>query len=590
MTKKRIDRSISIYSDNIALKSVTEKISKKLGLKITEDDGAIQVIDIDSNENFKPSREAAVKIFTGSLERLRKFLKNPPSSPYDYLILPTEEAEVEAMLNKALHLLKLRKKVDQAVNESLDYYNTFLEMKKSLKILEVSDPDIKTEEILNFLELELGNTSIEIWLYDFDEKTLNLAGFRGTYSPTEKLPAGIKEKFSSAYGPVVYDEGTLIPLVYKGKIFGIIRLKRTLTQEETKKLIIYVDFISIALFNSLKHFYKKRELATYSQRGILKKEILQEFITRNIYQSQRYATPLSFLMFRFDNRKLLEEIFPGVAEKRWNKLISDIAQTLRASDIIGELSPDTYLIILTNTDYMGAIYYLRRFKNILRTHSVFSHKGKTGEIKTSYNIASYPVSGSNWAELEKTLLRGMDQRFSPFFRYSIQNLQLTEAIDYLRSVILRESIRKSDAQLEPKMWDFSEDTLSSIITTFIREMMIQGNRGTGYINLPWFSQEQQLEIIETYIDAGNDRNFPIYFFTNPSTSSKLGYGKKYLITSDSEFLKTYGFIMYLSQWGSYMLIFWKNEGKFTGLHCSDTLLVEEIIEKLQRYFYLKPAV
>ncbi len=590
MAQEGKDKTVSIYSDNIALTSIIEKVCKKLGLSIVEDGGTITIIDTEYSKQYQDLSKTSVTIFAGTLRKLKEFLQQPLSISHDYLILPTEEAEVEAMLKKALQVLKLRKKIDQAVQESIEFYNTFLEMKKSLKLLEVTDPDIKTDEILNFLEIEFGNESIEIWLYDFDEKSLNLTGYRGTYTPIEKIPSGIKEKFSSTYGPIFYDNGTLIPLVHKGKIFGIIRIKRTLTEREVKKLMIYVDFISIALFNSLKHFYKKRELSTYTQKGVLKREILQEFITRSIHQAQRYSSPLSFLLFRLENREVLNEIFPEIIHKRWNKLVGDIAQTLRASDIIGELMPDTYLVILTNTDYMGAIYYLRRFKNILKTHSVFSHKGKTGELKVTYNIASFPVSGYNWNEIEKNLYRGMDQSISPYFRYPIQNLQLIESIEYLKSTILRESIKGNNIRFEPKMWDFSSHTLKNLVETFIRELMLQGNRGTGYLNLPGLQLENQIEIMESYIDAGNDRNFPIYFFTSVKPISRLGYAKKYIIASDDEFLKKYGFVMYLSQWGSYMLIFWKNEDAFTGIHCSDTLLVEEVIEKLQRYFYLKPAV
>ncbi len=583
--------SLSIHSDNIGLTSSIQTVSRKLGLTIVEKDGNISVIDLESQVGTNPRTiKSRVKIFAGTLKTLKNFLKMEKTEDFEYIIIPAELSEVEAILRKSINLIKLQFEVNHALKESLEYYTTFLEMKKSLKFLEISDPDLKTEEILNFLELEIGETNIEIWLYDFDEKTLNLAGIRGTYIAEEKLPSGIKEKFTPEGNPITYENGTLLPLTNRGKIFGIIRFRKKLNETELKKLQIYREFLSMALFNSLKYFYQKREISTFAQKGVLKKEVLLEFIKKGLHQSRRYSNPISFLLFRLENKETLMKLFGDTVGKKWKKFINDIAQTLRASDVIGEINSDSYLIILTSTDYMGVIYFLRRFKNILRTHSIFSKGGKTGELVVKYNIASYPVTGTTWTELESTLFNGLNDKYNPFFGFKIGNLSFPEVVDYLRSVIMKNKLQNKE-ELAPRFWGINKSTIITQIETFIREMISHGNRGIGYINLPWFKKEEFLDLLEKYLDAGNDTAFPVFFFTNKmDIPAKTGYGRKYIIAIDNEILMKYGFIILLSHWGSYLHIFWKDEDLFPGIHCSDTLLVEEVVEKLQRFLYLKPPV
>ncbi len=582
---------ISLESDNIGLKKTFQKVVKELGLVIDDQDPNIKIIDLDSELSHSPDK-AEIIIYAGNLKRLKNKIKEgEQGEEFEYIILPVDESELEAVIKKAINHLKMREEFNQALRESIEYYNTFLEMKKSMKLLELSDPDIKVNEILAFLEIEIGQSGIEIWLYDFDEKHLNLAGYTGTVLQRGKLPSRIKSKFSATYGPIIYEKSTLIPLTQKGKIFGIIRFQKKLNENQIKKIMVYREFLSMALFNSLKHFYKKRELSNYIHKGVLKKEILREFIEKHLHQSQRYSSPLSFILFKLENRDILEDMFQNTFAKKWEKFISNIAQTLRTSDVIGEYGENSYLIILTNTDYMGAISYLRRFKNLLKTHSVFSTKEKTGEMKIRYNVASFPIHGRVWSEIEQHLYAGIDEKLNPYFRLNVKNLSFEESIDYLKTMVLKEKLKKGSERLEPAMWLPKEEDIINVTYLLINELIANGNKGAGYINLPWLSNEKLINIIETYIDNGNDKNFPLFFFTSDKKiSSSIGYGKKYIITSNSDVIKKISFIFLLSQLGSYMAIFQQNEDFFTAIHCSDTLLVEELIEKLQRRFYLKPAV
>ncbi|GEM_PF-4799969 len=586
---KKSDLKISIYSDNIAITSTVEKIAKKFDLKVAEEDPDIAVVDIESpvSENLKLDNTPI--IYAGTLDNLKKILKRGRTENFEYVILPADENEFEIAIQKMVNILKIKSEVNRAVKESIEYYNTLLETKKTLRLMEITDPDIKTEEILDFLELELGENPVEIWLYDFDEKTLNLTGFRGYPVKHQKLQIK-KDQIPQRPVPARFENEIILPLSFKGKIFGLIRFKKNLKEWQLKKLNLYGENISIALFNSLKYFYKKREQATYSKRGILNKEVLHEFISRNLSQAQRYSTPLSFLIFKLENADALSEIFGDVAEKRWNRVVNTITSTLRASDIIGEMGENTYLIILTNTDYMGAIFFLRRFKNILKTHSVFTHGEKTGEFVVRYNIASYPVSGYRWSEIEEVLIRGIDPAFTPFFRYNITNLRFFESVEMLRNSIMRDKSRNG-LTLAPRYFESDPATLEEMLSAFFREMCIPGNRGIGYINLPWMEEEHLNEIVEKYLDAGNDRNFPVYFFTSHlSPVRKRGYSGKFLISAVDENLGKTGFVLFLTRWGSYLYFFWKDDNELKGFHCSDTLLVEELMEKLQRQFYLKPAV
>ena len=586
------NKKIEIFSDNEELKVIIEDAVKNKKNMLSAEQKLV-FIDITGSENRQKvkkllSDDNVFVVLMGELNILYNFYSDLNNHEIEYLILPTDRYEINLLLEKIKKGLRLKEVADRAIKESLDYYNMLFRQKKSIRLTEVNDLDVKIEEILDFLLLEINADSVELWLYDPDDHNFDLVEHRGIRLAEKNIPKDILTKLRTNSNFIYINKTTYIPLKVKGQPFGFFRIGRKLMESESANITNYIDVFSIGLYNSMKYSLKKREYYLHLQKGVLKKEVFEEFLDNIISQADRYQQPTSFLSFKLENEPLLSEIFGDFYKEKFNKIIRDISQTIRSSDIMGKIDDHTYVVVLTNTDYMGAIYFLRRFKNIIHSRKIFSYREKSGEMEFLFNIATYPFHGRSWKHVINHLKTGMNKDLSPYFRFKIGEMPFWDTVKNLRNNYLSSVIKNDGYKRNLVFYNFSKEQFLNILNTYIKEMTIPGNKGIGYINIPFIDTESTKDLIENYLDIADEKNFPVYFFSgNTKLLTKLGYSKKYFIFSDSKMIKKVPFLLLLSKWGSYMSFAWKEDDMLKGFHCSDVLLIEELIGKLKKQFYLK---
>jgi len=586
---------ISIYSDNKEFSNVIKSAIEKRNIKL-DNNMQVAIVDISDSENKQLVKkllasEDVFVVIAGELGELYNFYPEVNKFEIEYLILPSDRTEINLLLEKIKKTVRLKEVADRAVKESLDYYNLLFKQKKALRLTEVKDLDIKIEEVLDFLSLELNFNSMELWLYDTDDHNFDLVDHRGMLLRGKSIPKDILKKLKKTDNYLYLDKVSYFPLKLQGKPFGFFRFNKKLEDKEYMSIATFIDIFSLGLFNSMKFSFKKREYFLHLQKGVLKKEVFEEFLDNIISQAQRYQKPTSFLSFRLDNEDLLREIFGDFYKEKFNKIIRDVSQTIRSSDIMGKIDDNTFVVVLTNTDYLGAVFFLRRFKNIIHSRKIFSYKEKSGEMEFLFNVATYPFHGKSWKHIMKYLKTGMDKDNSPYFRYKIGEYPFWDTVINLRNNYLSSYAKRDINKRNLVFYEFSKNKFMNIFAAYVKEMSTSGNKGIGYVNLPFLGTDDTKELIETYLDIADEKNFPIYFISNNAKLlSKLGYSKKYFIYTDSKKIQQIPFILLLSKWGSYMNFAWSENGSLKGFHCSDVLLIEELMGKLQKQFYLKQSV
>lgn len=125
---------------------------------------------------------------------------------------------------------------------------------------------------------------------------------------------------------------------------------------------------------------------------------LQEEIERSI----RYKYPLSLLMIDPDDFKMLNDKFGQVAGDQLMKSFSAmLTEIVRASDIVGRLGGDNFLVILPQTAVLDAAAVAERIRKetALSDFQLLTHREKVYHFTISIGVYGSPLQKQNADEV-----------------------------------------------------------------------------------------------------------------------------------------------------------------------------------------------
>lgn len=198
-----------------------------------------------------------------------------------------------------------------------------------------------------------------------------------------------------------------VPLVFKGRTFGVIELVNKLNGQsfsplELKMLTVIADFTAIAIeksyyFSALRRLAVTDELTRLpNRRGILKA------LQREQDRSSRGKSVYSVLFFDIDKFKYINDTF-GHAEG--DRVLVRLARILqketRAVDTPARYGGDEFLVLLPDTDRAKA-------RDVAARIVAAVERSNTGEAATmSVSVGVEECDGSNFEELLRRVDAGM---------------------------------------------------------------------------------------------------------------------------------------------------------------------------------------
>lgn len=194
-------------------------------------------------------------------------------------------------------------------------------------------------------------------------------------------------------GKVKYYHGsTLIPLRVGDVPLGVIYLDENIIQETNLEILnIFANQAAVAIQNAQLY-----EMATIDQlTGVNVRRYSLQLLTKELRSAFHSKTPVSMMMLAIDNLKNINDSAGNSAGDRALALLGKVLKkATRPNDTIGRCGGDEFIIVLPNTDHIGANNVAERIIKMLNQEKVYG-PGIVHSITGSIGIISLkPVNPS----------------------------------------------------------------------------------------------------------------------------------------------------------------------------------------------------
>jgi diguanylate cyclase (GGDEF)-like protein len=181
-----------------------------------------------------------------------------------------------------------------------------------------------------------------------------------------------------------------VPLLIPGRFIGALVVGgksdgRPYPAEEQDLLTLLAHHVA-SVFENARLF----ESATYeSLTGLLRREAILEELDREMERAQRYGRPLTLAMADLDYFKEINDRYGHLAGDTLLKAISQAAnEGLRSTDMIGRYGGEEFLLVLPETDIVGAVSVAEKIRALVQKTTVPMEDGTVVQVTISIGLAS----------------------------------------------------------------------------------------------------------------------------------------------------------------------------------------------------------
>lgn len=193
-----------------------------------------------------------------------------------------------------------------------------------------------------------------------------------------------------------------VPLRAQNDIYGLLYIEVDQQLSSNERLLVnaFAELTALALGN-----VRLRENLSYQSlrdplTSLYNRRYLEEFLAKQIYQSERTKKPISVLMLDLDHFKRINDVN---GHEAGDLILKQLGQLLiketRAGDIAARYGGEEFVIILYNTNGKIALKRANDIRNLISLLHVKFGAQETGEITASIGISEYPDDGKTGPNL-----------------------------------------------------------------------------------------------------------------------------------------------------------------------------------------------
>jgi diguanylate cyclase (GGDEF)-like protein len=182
----------------------------------------------------------------------------------------------------------------------------------------------------------------------------------------------------------------MVPLLNQEKLIGVLIVgpkegRRKYPAEEQDLLNLLAHHVA-TVFENARLF----ESATYeSLTGLLRREAILEQLDRELERALRYGRPLTVAMADLDHFKGINDRHGHLAGDTLLRRISQIvAGGLRNTDSVGRYGGEEFLLVLPETDILGAATVAEKIRTLVQRTVVPIEDGTAARVTISIGLAS----------------------------------------------------------------------------------------------------------------------------------------------------------------------------------------------------------
>ncbi|MBU8899732.1 response regulator [Corallococcus sp. M34] len=517
----------------------------------------------------------------------------------DCLTKPVDEADLLLAVDRALERAQLRRERAQLRDENLEFARFHNLHQRCLELLSHPDLEWLQERIIADLSAVCDAQSAALWVID-DRGDLVLRAYRGLLDKqflAEKMsPEGpLSGRLREAQPWVARDERSMVlyvPLIASGEVMGLAQMSDPLAgdfrPENTRDAKLLADFAAVGVKNGRRLLalqrlgLRDRDTAAYNL------SYFTDYASKEIYKARRYGRTFSLLTFSVDNLPLVRvRLGAAEAKKAVRGIIRALSRIIRDSDVIAKASDQEFYLLLPETDFFGAMMFVRRAVAAVREEPEAQEVEQRLPLALVGGASTFPKDGEDFDELVHRCRRRMDERRASLQRrLMLDGLPFWDEVDLLLGNPTSPRL-PSDERAEPSRRGKVADVLFDELQAEIARELVRdpGQRGLLYVGGPEIRAE--LPIASGLESAPPDMASRIYLLGRRGDLESHPALTPVFLEGD-ERVTRHEFILWLSETAAYALIQRRGRGATWGFHTSDTAVVDGLISKLQAEYDLQP--
>ncbi len=347
----------------------------------------------------------------------------------DYWLKPLDRAAALRSLAALLQQRRIREEHRQLVQENLDYLNVFAQYERTLGLFSTLEAETLADRIVEAFCLETGAHGGILWLARPDSpERLRLAGVGGLVRvedetaelalsalPPHLLPfasESCRALLVPGSGP---NRGSLyLALRSDAVLLGLLRLSDKLAggdftaadQELVQRL---GAFAAQALANALRFRSLERRSFRDPASGAYTRAYFEDVVHNEIQKAHRFARSFALVRVRLEGVGDLRERMPPAELSRWlQRVTSDLAGSLRVTDLLAAEGEGQFAVLLPEADVLGATVAKRRLSAAIE-RSTALREIETDQRPTALTAsATYPADGATLEDLRRELDRRIE--------------------------------------------------------------------------------------------------------------------------------------------------------------------------------------
>jgi len=331
----------------------------------------------------------------------------------DFLTKPVDREELLDVAGRALARVQLRREHSQLLTENVEIMKSQVLYRQSLELLATLDLERVLDLALSVLGRVTDAQGVALWAAD-EKGGLVLRGWRGLVD-RDALPARIEPRDpgwepSLRGGAPFHREETpageafYVSLVADDEVLGLAllshRARGPFGREQTAAALTVADFTAIAVKNARRFQAIERVGLRDRETGAYNLAYFVDYAGKEFYKARRYARAFSLALLSVDNaEQMRKEGGRDLYRRVGRDLVTAVGRAVRDADILAKVSEHEYYVLLPETDYFGALMFLRRASAEIRKEGSIREMEERCPVLVSMGAAAFPKDGEDFDEM-----------------------------------------------------------------------------------------------------------------------------------------------------------------------------------------------
>ena len=512
---------------------------------------------------------------------------------------PVDEMDLLLATERAMERAQLRRERSQLQSENLEFSRYQNLHQRCLELLSQPDLEWLQERVAAELASVCDAQSAALWIAD-DRGHLVLRAYRGLLdkqflaermSPEGPLGNRLREGMPwiarDERSPVLY-----VPFVTSGEIMGLAQLSDPLEGDFRSEHVRYAKILGDSAAVGVKN---GRRMLALQRLGLRDRDTaaynlsyFTDYASKEIYKARRYGRTFSLLTFSIDNLNMVKARLGAADAKRAVRgIIKALSKIVRDSDVIAKASDQEFYLLLPETDFFGAVMFVRRAIAAVREEPDAQEVEARLPLALVGGASTFPKDGEDFDDLVHRCRRRMDERRSSLQRkLMLDTLPFWDEVELLLGNASSPKLPVED-NAEPSRRGKVSDVLFDELQAEIARELIRdpGSRGLLYVGGPEIRAD--LPIALGLERAPTDLTSRVYLLGRRMDLESHPALTPVFLEGD-ERMGRHEFLLWMSESASYALIQRRGLGATWGFHSSDTAVVDGLITSLQAEYDLQP--